>query len=152
MVQIPTIKQTAFIVSTHHKPESQCKSLAVVSSFPCVQFFPVYAVPEYCPKSGGNFGTSQSVPSSAPPPTLHPSDEAATKTSFKQKESETMREREDHILYRSDFFFKEINTYFKQGGFSTLIIIRNVFLIPYQHSFRMISEFMRVIQHWHHRK
>lgn len=77
--------KSAIIVSTH-KPESQCKSPAVVSSFPYVQFFPVCAVPKYCPRSDGNFGTSQSVPSSAPPPPLHSLDEAAAKIFFKQKE------------------------------------------------------------------
>lgn len=99
--------KSAFIVLTH-KPESQCKSPAVFSSFPYVQFFPVYAVPEYCPRSDGNFGTSQSVPSSAPPPPLYPLDEAAAKTSFKQKESETMSEREQLIHYRSKFWEQSI--------------------------------------------
>lgn len=89
-----------------HKPESQCKSSAVVSSFPYVQFFPVYAVPEYCPRSDGNFGTSQSVPSSAPPPPLHPLDEAAAKTSFKQKESETVRETLGSVIFFPPFYLK----------------------------------------------
>lgn len=116
--------KSAFIV-LKHKPESQRKSPAVFSSFPYVQFFPVYAVPEYCPRSGGNFGTSQSVPSSAPPPPLYPLNEAAAKTSFKQKESETMREREYRIQYHKKkshtFFSFEIKyTFIQQGGIKSI--------------------------------